>query len=265
MSEITLFFIDITFAFREMVETIGNLIADTQLATPMGFAVVALAGMVMGLAPNMLPLAPVVLGLVAGQHDEETAARRRSRGLRMALAFALGMATVDAAIGVLFGLLGYYVARTLAVYLSLSNFLLGLLLVIIGFALLRLIRFRLPFATPAPREVKTAFGAYMLGVPFGLVVCPACTPLVLPVIAGISATATPWLAGALLFTFGLGRGVPLVIVGSAAGLLKSLAPLQRAMPWIERLGGATLILAGLYFFYQSAVYKGWVGPLGTGF
>ncbi len=265
MEAISYFIFDLQLAFQAVVGTVGDWITQTPLASPAGFAMVALAGMVMGLAPNMLPLVPVIFGVVSGEHDGQTGTPRsgRLRGFRLALAFALGMATVDAAIGVMFGLLGYYVASVLAAYLSLSNLLLGVLLMVIGLALLRVLRVRLPFATPTPRSVKTAIGAYLFGIPFGLAVCPACTPLVLPIIAGISATAAPLLAGALLFTFGLGRGVPLIIAGTSAGLFKGIA---RAPKWIfriERLGGAILLLAGLYYLYQSAVYKGWAAPLGT--
>ncbi len=111
--------------------------------------------------------------------------------------------------------------------------------------------------------MKTAIGAYFLGIPFGLAVFPACTPLVLPVIAGISATGVPLLAGALLFTFGLGQGVPLIIVGSSTGLFKGFSNAPKWIYRIKRPGGAMLVLAGLYYLYQGAVYKGLASPLGT--
>lgn len=259
-----MFVFDLQLAFQGVVGTVGDWISETPMASPAGFAVVALAGVVMGFAPNMLPLVPVIFGVVSGEHGTAGGAGdRRFRGFHLALAFALGMATVDAVIGVLFGLLGYYVASTLAAYLSLSNFLLGVFLIVVALALLRVVRFRLPFAMPAPRTVKTAFGAYLLGIPFGIAMCPACTPLVLPIIAGISATGVPLLAGALLFTFGLGRSVPLIVVGSAAGVVKGLTMVPGWIVRLERLGGAVLILAGLYYLYQSAVYKGLASPLGT--
>ena len=266
MDAVALFLLEVRFTFQDIATFVGDWVSETSMASPAGFAVAALAGMVMGLAPNMLPLAPVIFSFVSGEHEANGKPRTsRLRGFKLAVSFALGMATVDALIGILFGILGYYVARTFAVYLSLSNFLVGALLLVIGLALLRVIRFRLPFRTPRPGPMKTALGAYLLGIPFGLAVCPACTPLVLPIIAGISATGAPLLAGALLFTFGLGRGVPLIIVGSTAGLLKGLSGAEIWILRIERLGGAILLLAALFYFYQSAVYKGLVSPLGTAF
>ena len=256
MNELSLLLSDLTFAFRGIVMEVGNWILDTSLATPLGFAVVALAGLVMGFAPNVLALAPVVFGVTAGEGGASGEPRDRLRGFRLASAFVLGMATVDAALGVLFGILGYYYGRTLSAYLGVSNIIVGILLLIIGLALLRVVTIRLPLPMPDPRRIKTVPGAYLLGIPFGLAVCPACTPLVLPVIAGVSASGLPLLAGALLFVFGLGRGIPMVLVGSATGFFQSLDGMQRSMRTLERLGGAALILTGVYFLYQGAVYKG---------
>jgi len=261
MNTLSLWMTDLTFAFRGIVGEVGNWVLDTSLATPLGFAVVALAGLVMGFAPNVLALAPVVFGMTAG---DEAAARPHGRlhGFRLASSFVLGMATVDAALGLLFGVLGYYYGRTLSAYLGVSNIVVGILLLVIGLALLRLVAIRnpLPRFIPLPnlRRVKSAPGAYLLGIPFGLAVCPACTPLVLPVIAGVSATGLPLLAGALLFVFGLGRGIPLVLVGSATGFIQSGKGMARSLRLLERIGGGVLILTGLYFLYQGALYKGFV-------
>ncbi len=60
----------------------------------MAFGVVFAAGFAMGLAPSSYALYPVIAGYVAG--GEEGSARR---GLLLSLAFVLGTATVDAALG----------------------------------------------------------------------------------------------------------------------------------------------------------------------
>lgn len=64
----------------------------------------------------------------------------------------------------------------------------------------------------------------------------------------------------LMFTFGLARGVPIMIAGAAAG---TLAHLRRSGPltrWIERFGGALMLAAAAYFYYQALIYFGWVSP-----
>lgn len=218
-------------------------------------AAVAAAGLLVGIAPSSLPLYSVVGGYVAGQ------ATGRAKGLLLVAGFVLGLASVDAGIGVLFGVLGEAVIITLARYMGLTNLLLALLLGVLGLALLRKVRVRAPVLQPRARRVDSFAAAYALGVPFGLTTCPACTPLVLPVLGAAAATGSPWMGGLLLFVFGLARGAPLLAVGAAAQALERAPRLARWVPAIERAGGFLLLAAAAYFLYQSAVYAGLAPPL----
>ncbi|MBI1330935.1 MAG: cytochrome C biogenesis protein [Alphaproteobacteria bacterium] len=229
-------------------------LSQVSLASPLGFALMGLAGLVMGIAPSSYPLATVVAGYVGGQREQ--AVPLSGRGLLLSAGFVLGVATVDAVIGALVGFLGFVVIRVLAGSLAITNLVLGLFLLLMGLALLRKIRFLFPVLSPAPHRVRSFATAYALGVPFGLSVCPACTPIVLPVLGVAALSGTPWLGGALLLVFGIARGLPLLVVGAAADRLKDLPRLMMLAPKIERASGVLLLLASLYFFYQSAVYGG---------
>ncbi len=201
----------------------------------------------------------IVVGYVAGQAGDDDL-RGRTRGLYLSLGFVLGMATVDAAIGALFGFLGYVVIQALASYLVVTNLVLAALLVLLGLVLLRKIRVAFPVLRPAFRRVDSFPAAYALGIPFGLSACPACTPMILPILGAAAATGEPWLGAVLLFTFGLARGVPLLVAGTAAGMVTQV---HRAAAWvsaIERTGGVLLLLAAVFFLYQSAAYAGFATP-----
>jgi cytochrome c-type biogenesis protein len=224
------------------------------------FAAVALLGLLIGVAPSSLPLVSVVVGYVAGR-DETPGSLFRARGMLFSLGFVLGMTTVDAAIGALFGFLGAVVLQVLTGYLALINLVIALILTVIALALLRVVRVPWPSRRATPREVRSISGAYLLGIPFGFSTCPACTPMILPILGAAAASGTAWVGAALLSTFGLARGVPIIIAGTAAGSLKRM---QVFGPWlsrIERAGGGLLLLAAGYFGYQSAAYGGWVPPL----
>ena len=227
--------------------------------SPLAFAMVALAGLVMGVAPSSLPLFSIVIGYVAGQASDDEL-RGRTRGLYLASGFVLGMATVDAAIGALFGFLGSVVIQALADFLVLTNLLLALLLVVLGLALLRKIRIIFPALRPMMRRVNSFPAAYALGIPFGLSACPACTPMILPILGAAAATGEPWLGAVLLFTFGLARGVPLLVAGTVAGMVTQVHRAATWLPAIERVGGILLLLAAVFFLYQSAAYAGFATP-----
>lgn len=179
-------------------------------------AAVALAGLLVGVAPSSLPLYSVVDGYVGGQ------ASGRAKGLLLSAGFILGQATIDAAIGILFGFLGLTVIIALARHLALTNLFLAAILVFLGLALLRKIHIVVPVLRPQARRVDSFAAAYALGVPFGLTTCPACTPMVLPVLGAAAATGSPWLGGLLLFIFGLARGLPLLLVGAATQAVKRM-------------------------------------------
>lgn len=227
--------------------------------TPSAIGLVALAGLVVGIAPSSFPLMSVAAGLAAGQSASDSD-KRRVEGLLLSLGFALGIATMDALIGALFGLAGFAVMRVLASFLAIAYGLLGVVLVLTGLALLRVIRVRIPVLTPSTRPTNSFAGSYLVGLPFGLASCPACTPLLLPVVAAAAATGDPIMGAALMFTFGIARGIPIVAAGVAAGMVTQLRGTRRFIRWIERAGGALLLAAALYFFYQAAVYAGWLLP-----
>lgn len=216
---------------------------------------VAAAGLLVGVAPSSLPLYSVVAGYVGGRESG------RAKGAILAAAFVLGIATVDAAIGVLFGFAGVAVVIALARHLGITYLALAAIVAFLGLALLGRIRIALPVLRPNARPVDTVIAAYGLGVPFGLTTCPACTPLVLPVLGAAAATGSPWIGGLLMFLFGLARGVPLVFVGAAAQAMRRVPRASGWVPKVEQAAGVLLLLSALLFLYLAAAYLGFVPPL----
>ncbi len=244
------------------VLTLANvepLLQNITVLTPLAVALVALAGLVVGIAPSSFPLLSVAAGLAVGRGRTHLV-QRRIEGLWLSAGFALGIATMDAILGALFGLAGFAVLRVLANFLAIAYAVLGFVLAASGFALLRVVRVVIPVLAPSDKPTRTFVGSYLLGLPFGLSTCPACTPLLLPVVAAAAATADPVMGAALMFTFGLARGVPIVVAGAAAGVISRLRGTGRFIRWAERAAGALMLAAALYFLYQAAVYAGWLTP-----
>lgn len=230
----------------------GGALDALQSVSLVAFGVVFLAGFTMGLAPSSYALYPVIAGYVAGEDQERSGAR----GLVLSLAFVLGTATVDAALGALFGLMGGVVIEAVARYVVLWNVVVAALLIAFGLALLRIFRVKWPVLKMTWRKAHTVPGAYALGVPFGLTACPACTPMILPMLGAAAATGTWWFGALLMFVFGLARGLPLLVVGASAGWF---ATLRGAASWIPRLQTAAgwLLLAGGTFFLIEAARAAW--------
>lgn len=219
-----------------------------------------LAGLLVGVAPSSYPLIAVASGFTAG---ESGGTARWTRGLTLSAGFVTGIALVDAVIGALFGLFGFLVMRVLAEVMIYAYLALGLMLAVVGLALLRVVRIKFRLVSAEARPTRSFASAFLLGLPFGLSTCPACTPLLLPVLMAAGATGDPWMGAALLLAFGVARGVPIIAVGTAAS---ALARMRKAMFWvprIERVGGVLLLAASIWFLYRGGIYAGWWPPVGS--
>lgn len=225
----------------------GGAVEALQNVSLVAFGIVFAAGFLMGLAPSSYALYPVIAGYVAGEEGERSGAR----GFVLSLAFVLGTATVDAALGALFGFVGGAVIDAVARYVVLWNGIVATLLIAFGLALLRLFKVKWPVLSMTWKKAHSVPGAYALGIPFGLTACPACTPMILPMLGAAAATGTWWFGALLMFVFGLARGLPLLLVGTGAGWF---ARLKAATTWVPRLQGAAgwlLLLAGAYFLFEA--------------
>lgn len=233
------------------------LLQDITALTPFAIGLVALAGLVVGIAPSSFPLISVAAGLAAGQGAAESG-KRRITGLWFAVGFVLGITTVDAILGAFFGLAGFAVMRVLARYLAAAYALLAVILVVAGLVLLRLVHIVIPVLAPSATPTRGFVSSYLLGLPFGLSTCPACTPLLFPVAAAAAGTTDPLLGAVLMATFGLARGIPVVVAATTAGSLAAFGHARPLTLWVERVGAALMFAAALYFFYEAGLYAGWL-------
>ena len=237
---------------------LNALMQDISALTPLTVALAALAGLVVGVAPSSYPLISAASALAAGQRTTETGTRRVA--WRLPIGFALGIATVDAILGALFGLFGFAVMRVLVHYLAFAYVLLALILIVAALVLLRIIHIVLPTLAPSSKPARGFVGSYLLGLPFGLSSCPACTPLLFPVAAAATATADPLLGAVLMGMFGIDRGIPIVAASAMAVRLANLRSTYSFTLWAERIGAALMLASALYFLYEAALYAGWLTP-----
>lgn len=214
------------------------------------FGVVFLGGLVAGFGPCILPMVPAVFGYVTGQVADSpvaTGAARR-RGLALSATFVLGMSLVFAAIGAAAGALGHALIVGAWAY-----YVVAVICLLVGLQLLGLVDLHLDALNrflPARRPDRGGFtGAFLLGLLFGVVATPCSTPI-LAAIATIAAARGSALQGALmLFVYGLGKGVPLMLVGLASGSLGFAGGFSRATGVLTKIGGAAMLGAAAYLVW----------------
>ena len=195
-----------------------------------------LTGFVFSFNPVALAAIPVSLAYVTKAHDA------RQATLYGAM-FVLGMIATHALLGLVAGLGGNWAAHLLGRKWGLV---LGPLLILMGLVWLGWVRLPLPALRFTAKRATGMWGAFSLGVPFSIAVCPVCTPTLLIMLGIVAGLGAPLFGLTLLLAFALGRAVPIIVGAIAIGWLENLKPLQAAQKTFERLGGAVLILAGLY-------------------
>lgn len=195
-----------------------------------------LTGLFFSLNPVAVAAIPVSLAYV-------TKARNRGESLSFGGMFILGMIATHVLLGLIAGLGGLWVSKLLGRQWGLV---LGPFLILLGLLWPGWIRIPLPAWSFRGKRATGIWGAFALGVPFSVAVCPFCTPALVVLLGGVATVGSPLLGAVLLLAFALGRSVPIALGAWAVGWLESLKPLAKFSRAFETLGGIALIAAGLY-------------------
>ena len=197
------------------------------------------AGLLSFLSPCVLPLVPVYVSILTGPEIFEKDVRRRSYIFFHALSFVIGFIIVFTFIGAGFGLFGLALSAHTAMLRNISG---GLL---VFFGLFLLISNWIPMLNFEKRlnantSKATSYGRSLL---VGGIFTFAWTPCVGPILASILTMAveskTAGSGAGLLFVYGLGLGLPFLILGAA---FQTINPLLRK---ISRFSGLIHILSGI--------------------
>lgn len=221
-----------------------------------GFAAVAVAffgGIVAGFGPCVLPMVPAVFGYVTGtvgSQPQTQSSRTAGRSLILSGAFVLGMSLVFSAIGAAAGLVGHAILVGAWAYYAVAA-----ICVVIGLQMLGVIEIpvdRLNRWLPQKRPERGGLvGALLFGMMFGVVATPCSTPILAAIATLAAASGNAAKGAGLLFVYGLGKGVPLLLLGVASGSLAFMRSLSRFTSVLTKVGGVTLLGAAAYLVWLA--------------
>ena len=199
-------------------------------------------GITLALTPCVYPMIPVTAAVIGA---------RKEKGFISALlascVYVLGLAIVYALIGLL-------VARPESNVQSFLQRPYVLIPVSAIFVALAVVMFAgLNFAAPTAFASKLQgmlagkkgiLSTFALGAVSGLIAGPCVAAPLAGVLIYIAKTGDSWLGYWMLFALGWGMGIPLIVFGTATGLLPKAGPW---MEWTKRLLGFVLLWAAVYF------------------
>ncbi len=219
-----------------------SIIADASI---LAFVLTFLAGVVTSIGPCNAAMIPLIMAYVSGQKDIS-----RGRSLALSAMFALGLAITLVLLGVIAALLGGIIGQVT----SLWYYLVALVFIVMGAQWLGVINLPLPDVSARLRDKvgpRGLLGALLLGLVSGLVASGCATPALAAILTLVMSKGAILYGAALLLVYGLGRGVPIVILGGLAGLIRARAELMRWGATLERVSGALMIVIGLYVLWLA--------------
>lgn len=235
------------------IEVFAAQLTSGSLTGAAAVAVAFLGGAVAGFGPCILPMLPAVFGYITGSVGDEVQARSsRSvlRGFLLSAAFVLGMSLVFSAIGAAAGLLGHAILVGAWAYYAVAA-----ICVVIGLQMMEVID--IPFDglnrwLPQRRPERKGFvGALLFGMLFGVVATPCSTPILAAIATLAAASGSAAKGAGLLFVYGIGKGVPLLLLGVASSSLVFMRSLSRFTSALTKVGGVTLIGVAAYLVWMA--------------
>ena len=197
-------------------------------------------GFVFSFNPVAIVAIPVTLAYVTKAHAPR-------RAVQLGGAFIAGMLVTHVALGVAAALGGVWVKDIMGRWWGL---LLGPMLIVLGLIWPGWLKLRLPWFSMRGEKVAGAWGAFLLGIPFSVAICPFCTPALLVMLTAAAGIGSVSFGFALLLAFALGRALPIILGAWGVGWLESLKVLTRWQRTFEVVGGLLLIASGVYLINE---------------
>ncbi|HSD68281.1 MAG TPA: protein-disulfide reductase DsbD [Woeseiaceae bacterium] len=177
-----------------------------------------LAGLGLAFTPCVLPMVPILSGIIAGE-GENVSSRR---GFALALSYVMGMALVYTAAGVVAAAAGLQMQAAFNQPWVLILF--SSLFVVLALGMFGLFDLQMPSAIQSRlagvsgnQKSGTAIGAFIMGALSSLVVTACVAPALIAALTVMAQTGDMLRGGAALFAMSLGMGAPLLLVGAAQG------------------------------------------------
>jgi len=203
------------------------------------------AGLLLALTPCVLPMIPILSGIIVGRGHKIT----KMHAFILSLAYVLGMAITYAAAGVAAGFSGTLISNALQTPWVLGSF--SVVFVLLSFSMFGFYELQLPSSlqsklTNTSNKLHGGHlsGVFLMGALSAIIMGPCVAAPLAGALLYIGQTHDAILGGAALFALAMGMGAPLLLIGTSAGAL-----LPKAGAWMEavkRFFGVMLLALAIW-------------------
>ncbi len=203
------------------------------------------AGLLLTFTPCVLPMVPILLGIIAGQGEKITPVK----AFHLSFVYVQAMAITYAILGVLVAQAGSSLSGYMQSPLTIS--IVAGLFILLALSMFGLYELTIPefFAKHArgvseKQQGGNYLGVAVMGVISTLIVSPCTTAPLTAALLFIANSGDLLIGGLSLYFLGLGMGIPLLVIGVSEGRL-----IPRAGVWMEsvkKLFGFIMLAMALY-------------------
>jgi thiol:disulfide interchange protein DsbD len=218
------------------------------------------AGLLLAFTPCVLPMVPILSGIIAGSGDNVST----RRSFMLSLSYVLGMAFTYTAAGIAAGAIGqgFNLQATFNQPWIIAIF--SLLFVVLAASMLGMFTIEMPgfiqtrlSSKSNEQQAGTYLGVGVMGSLSALIVSACVAPPLIAALTVISQTGAVVRGGLALFVMSIGMGTPLLLVGASAGKL-----LPKAGAWmdtIKNLFGVLFLAVAVWML--SRIVPGWLSMI----
>ncbi len=202
------------------------------------------AGLVLAFTPCVLPMVPIVSGIIVGERNVTA-----TRGFTLSLVYVLGMALTYTAAGIAVAAGGRQVQAAFQQPWIIATF--AALFVILALSMFGLFTLQMPAAVQTRlsamsnrQSAGTLGGVLVMGALSALIVTTCVAPALVGALVVIGQSGDIVRGGAALFVMAIGMGTPLLVIGASAGKL-----LPKAGAWmdaVKKLFGALMLAVAVW-------------------
>ncbi|MFH1230629.1 MAG: cytochrome c biogenesis protein CcdA [Planctomycetota bacterium] len=206
------------------------------------YIIVFFAGILTSLTPCVYPLIPIVASYVGSRTEKSVI-----YSFFISVFYVIGIAIVYTFLGLLASLGGKRFGNVQTN--PWINFGVGNLFILFGLSLLDVFSFPIlgSLGSSGSGKGRGLFGALLLGMTSGFIAVPCTTAILGSLLTFVATRQSLFFGGTLLFTYAIGMGFLLVIIGTFSGFLTSLPKASG----IQKFLGVLIILMGEYFLIQA--------------
>ncbi|MDM8523795.1 cytochrome c biogenesis protein CcdA [Desulfococcaceae bacterium HSG8] len=199
-------------------------------------------------SPCHMASIPLIVSYVAGQ-DQMLEARQ---GAKYAAAFTVGLFITIALVGIVCSLLG----RMLGEIGPYWTILVGGILIWVALDMMGVSACSMSGGLMSKFKLKGLFGAFTLGLAYGLLSGSCTFGFIAPILAFITIQKQIAIGIFYIVLFGIGHCIPIAVAGSSTALVQRLlenGKFQQGSLWFRKAAGIAVGLFGIYFIVTPFV------------